>query len=162
MNHNFRLSIDELRIAPMNKEDAQMYRKLRNLDKELFFSSNIITVEQQDKWYEWYLTRNDEFMFSVYCEGKFIGGFGLYNYVNAESTIEFGRIVIDKRYRGQGLGRRTVEAAIEICKSDLNIKRIYLEVMNSNNIAKEIYKKVGFKEGTCKEGIINMSLELER
>lgn len=54
-------------------------------------------------------------------------------------------IAVDEEYRGLGVGNRLVEGLIQLC-IDRNIKAITLEVRKSNEIAKSLYKKYGFKE----------------
>lgn len=54
-------------------------------------------------------------------------------------------IAVDKEYRGLGLGNKLLEGLIQLC-IDRDIKHITLEVRKSNEVAKSLYKKYGFKE----------------
>ena len=60
-------------------------------------------------------------------------------------------IAIDKEYRGLGLGNKLLEGLIQLC-IDRDIKAITLEVRKSNEIAKGLYKKDGFKECGIRPG----------
>mgnify|MGYP001001622289 FL=1 len=60
-------------------------------------------------------------------------------------------IAIDKEYRGLGLGNKLLEGLIQLC-IDRDIKAITLEVRKSNEIAKGLYKKYGFKECGIRPG----------
>lgn len=54
-------------------------------------------------------------------------------------------IAVDEPYRGLGIGNKIVEGLINLCK-DRNLVAITLEVRKSNEVAKSLYKKYGFKE----------------
>ncbi|MDI6806188.1 MAG: GNAT family N-acetyltransferase [Candidatus Aenigmarchaeota archaeon] len=59
---------------------------------------------------------------------------------------------IDKKYRKLGIGTRMIKLLIEIAKS-LKIKIISLTVVANNIAARNLYKKLGFKEvGKIPEG----------
>lgn len=67
MKHHFEISTDKLHITPLYSEDIESLRVLRNRDdnRKWFFSSELITEESQRAWYESYLTKPYEYMFSV-------------------------------------------------------------------------------------------------
>ena len=54
-------------------------------------------------------------------------------------------VVIDKSKRNNGLGKKLLQAAIFDCKKS-NCVNITLEVRLSNEIARNLYKKYGFRE----------------
>lgn len=54
-------------------------------------------------------------------------------------------IAVDEKYRGIGVGNRILEGIIQLC-IDRDIRAITLEVRESNEVAKSLYKKYGFKE----------------
>lgn len=54
-------------------------------------------------------------------------------------------IAILKDYRGLGIGKKILEGLIYIC-SERNINAMTLEVRESNEIAKSLYRQYGFKE----------------
>jgi L-amino acid N-acyltransferase YncA len=78
-------------------------------------------------------------------------------------------IAIKQGYRGIGIGTRTMQTLIEESKK-AGLKILILEVFDTNNIAKHLYQKMGFKEagripkGIYKNGkyvdLIRMTLEL--
>ncbi|WP_204200806.1 GNAT family N-acetyltransferase [Mammaliicoccus sciuri] len=53
-------------------------------------------------------------------------------------------IKIDESERGKGLGKMTMQALDEYCKEH-DIKSIRLHVFGHNQIAYELYKKMGFE-----------------
>ncbi len=100
MNHKYLLQSEELLLTPMTAQDSEKYRMLRNRDdnKNFFFSSRSISLEQQIIWYRNYLEDDKQYMFSVYEANSmlFIGGIGLYNIDYQKGNAELGRILIDR------------------------------------------------------------------
>lgn len=54
-------------------------------------------------------------------------------------------IAVDEKYRQMGIGTKIMEGLIQLC-IDRNIIAMTLEVRKSNEAAKSLYKKFGFKE----------------
>jgi ribosomal protein S18 acetylase RimI-like enzyme len=55
------------------------------------------------------------------------------------------------QYRGQGLGRRLLDATIGAAR-DIGISRVELEVFASNAVAVALYRKAGFTQEGVKRG----------
>lgn len=81
-------------------------------------------------------------------DGKVIGYGGIW-FIIDEGHIT--NIAVLKRYRGFGIGNKLVEGLIELCM-DRNVNAMTLEVRKSNEIAKSLYKKYGFKECGVRPG----------
>lgn len=60
-------------------------------------------------------------------------------------------IAVDEKYRGIGVGNKILEGIIQLC-IDRDIRAITLEVRESNEVAKSLYKKYGFKEYGIRPG----------
>ena len=60
-------------------------------------------------------------------------------------------IAVEEKYRGLGVGNKLVEGLIRLCR-DRDIKAMTLEVRKSNEVAKSLYKKYGFKEYGIRPG----------
>lgn len=76
------------------------------------------------------------------AEGNLLGTVGLYP-VN-EQTVELRKMYFDKKLRGKGFGKKTLEKMIEEARRH-GFRRIYLE---TNSVLKEaihLYEKFGFK-----------------
>lgn len=54
------------------------------------------------------------------------------------------RFLIDKKYQHKGLGKKSFEKLISKIKDEDNPKTIYLSVYEENEIAINLYKKLGF------------------
>ena len=58
------------------------------------------------------------------------------------------RLMIDKRFQGQGFGRQTLDAAMERIRAFPygEAKKVWLSYEPENTRAREIYRKYGFVE----------------
>lgn len=52
----------------------------------------------------------------------------------------------EKEYRGKGVGTFAITSMVNHAFYNLNLRRIQLEVLDSNEVAKNLYKKIGFVE----------------
>lgn len=75
-------------------------------------------------------------------EGQ-IAGYSVFYLTPPES--ELPDIVVDEKYRGQGLGRELLSKSIKELKSR-DIDSIFLEVRVSNTPARSLYESIGFEE----------------
>jgi ribosomal-protein-alanine N-acetyltransferase len=58
---------------------------------------------------------------------------------------ELGDIAVAKRWRGRGVGELLLLGVIDICRV-LGVRSLFLEVRESNAVAKKLYRKRGFDE----------------
>jgi len=56
---------------------------------------------------------------------------------------EIARIAVKESNRGQGIGRRLMEYALDVCRQN-DISKLLLEVRESNLIARRFYEMFGF------------------
>ena len=54
-------------------------------------------------------------------------------------------VIVDKKYRGLGLGKKLCLAAI-IKSKELGAKYSYLQVIKDNDVAVNLYNKLGYKK----------------
>ena len=62
----------------------------------------------------------------------------------ADGSFEVAKMAIVKEFRGRGLGRRLLEAVVEMALQQ-GIRRLYLETNDSLRDAVRVYEKVGFR-----------------
>ena len=147
MNHKINGEYGRGILTPLTLEESEWMRILRNQNKQWFIYSEEITQEEQKKWYQNYLCKPDDIMFSVYHKGsgKWIGAVALYNIDVINNQAEFGRIVVDgESVHKRGLGLDTTICACQIGFKQLGISKIKLEVYSNNIAAKKTYEKAGF------------------
>lgn len=82
--------------------------------------------------------------FTLEDDGKIIGHLILRNPAENAKVIRLGFIIVDKKMRGKGYGKKLIKEAIRYAKDELGAKEINLGVFTANNNAFNCYKSVGF------------------
>lgn len=57
-------------------------------------------------------------------------------------SVELRRIVVTSR--GRGIGTRAVELVHELCKHEFGRHRVWLDVFESNELARHVYERCGY------------------
>lgn len=109
---------------------------------------------QHQAWFEAIQQRNDAVIFGIRLTeaGRLIGSCQLQNihpiHRSAELQIRLGAVA----ERGQGYGTEATRLLLDFAFKDLNLHRVYLHVLATNQIAVRMYEKVGFvREGVLRE-----------
>ena len=144
MQHDYSFKYKELLFKPMTADESEQYRLIRNLsqNRTFFKTQKEISSFDQKKWYENYLNKDNDIMFSVYKDDDFIGGVAVYDIDNSEKSAEFGRILINKK--NKGFGKIATEAMICFSEKELKLKSLKLDVYCDNLSAYNMYLKCGF------------------
>lgn len=85
-----------------------------------------------------------------------LAGYINFRFLAGEGEIE--RIAVHPRFRGQGLGRKLMEAMEEYGKSQ-GVTDITLEVRNSNEKAINLYESCGFVKEAVRKGYYREPVE---
>ena len=114
----------------MKRED---FPSIMNLEKELFSTAweEEMFLEEIEKQYAYVLEIKDKIIGYI-CGWKLIDEFNITN------------IAIAKEFQRNGFGEKLVKFLISKLLNEKCFK-FFLEVRKSNNVAKMLYKKVGFK-----------------
>ncbi len=67
------------------------------------------------------------------------------------TQVWLDRFMIDKNYQGKGYGKKSMELILEKMYDEYQCKKIYLSVHESNFLAIQLYKKLGFKNTIFKD-----------
>lgn len=146
----------DITIRIMEKRDIEVLRHLHNewniLNK--LTDINFVNEIEQDRWFEKVSLSSSSKRLVVSLDSEIvIGSIRLDNidYVN-RSVMVGGDISPD--FQGQGYGSMMFGACLRYVFDILNMHRAYLSVLDSNIIAKNLYKKFGFvEEGVMTEAI---------
>lgn len=158
MKHNLQVQSGNILICPMTSDDSEQYRRIRNQDenRRWFVDSKIISSEVQRNWFDNYLKKSDEYMFSIYSSKLFVGGCSLYCIDKHTRSAEFGRIAIDTVQKGKGYGYEATLGTLKISRELLGLDTVRLFVKKDNVAAIKTYLKAGFtfSEDTKKETLL--------
>lgn len=145
MNHSIFGDGEKISLRPLNAEELEKMRILRNRNRHSFVTEKEITKEGQKRWYEDYLNRKNDYVFSVYYQGNWVGTVSIYQVNPIQSKAEFGRLMIDRDLTGTGgIGVEAAKAACKIAFQKLGVQTIELEVYADNIPAQITYLKTGF------------------
>ncbi len=118
------------------------------------------TLESETKWLNEKLEKISQqkcVYLCAFCDNQLIGSSEITLKDEVKSHIGSFGIIIDKNFRGLGIGKKLMELVIsESVKNIPKLKIIELEVFGNNLIAKKLYEKLGFIEfGRLPEGILH-------
>ncbi|MCS6095030.1 GNAT family N-acetyltransferase [Shewanella baltica] len=109
------------------------------------------------KWYENYQNnRSNNVRLAICCKqsNRLLGAVYLLNIDWLNRNAEFAIWLGDVANRGQGVGKSATELVLDHAFLDLNLHKVYLTVLDTNEAALRLYKKVGFQvEGTLIDAV---------
>jgi len=115
-----------------------------------------IDQEAQNKWFERLPQMQDYKIWGIRQQDAWIGAFGLKRIRGELGIAEYWGYIYPKNFRGLGLGRRMFEKCRGYCRSN-GIRTIELIVSPDNTLARNAYRKWGFKEkGRTTDGVLIM------
>ena len=120
-----------------------------------------VNYETELKWIQSVLLDKTRLTYAI-CVGQYeeyIGNVQLTN-INSEDAC-FHIFIGNKNYWGKGIGMIATKLFIDHVKNNLNIKKIYLYVKETNTAALSIYNKVGFVNVGLIKSQIKMELKIK-
>jgi RimJ/RimL family protein N-acetyltransferase len=140
-----------LEFRKIQKEDIPFVNTIRNeYAEEFLHDSRRFTMEES---YEWFEKTNPNY-YIIFDNKKKIGYFRLSNYSEINKNIYVGAD-ISPEYRGRGYGYHSYKVFIPYLFDFYKLNKITLEVLSTNEIAKSLYLKIGFKYEGCKRKEVN-------
>lgn len=78
-----------------------------------------------------------------------------------ERTVGIWRFMMAQERQNKGYGRKAMEKAIELIKSEGKFDSIYLDYVSSNTVARNLYYSMGVREnGEIEDGEIVMTIQI--
>jgi ribosomal-protein-alanine N-acetyltransferase len=137
----------DLETLYQQKNDPEIARMLGG------FSAGYSMADLHD-WLEYHRAREDEALWVITGaeSSRCIGHVGLYKIDHRIRSAEFGILIGDRSAWGRGVGRACTRFVLDYGFLELNLNRIYLEVLATNERAINLYRSLGFKdEGRLRE-----------
>ena len=141
---------DNVYLSPISVDDVEQYAEMVNdikVSVGLGYLSytNIIDFESEK-----------EFLISVKKEKRFavrllendelLGNVGFKSVGEIHRTAEMGIMLGNPKYQRKGYGMEAINLLLDYGFSFLNLRNISLNVFEYNEVAYNLYKKIGFKE----------------
>ena len=150
-----------LKLKKINRNNIGEILKLEVFDNQKSFvaTNNISIIEA----YIAIIENNDVFTFGIYKDDTPIGflmvGFDVYSDDESAPRIARGnyniwRIMIDKKFQGRGFGKKAMDLALEFINTFPcgTAKYCWLSYESDNDVARQLYKSVGYVETDEKDG----------
>lgn len=138
---------------PTDVDALMIFKNDPDLSELLVGSGRRYTRTDLEAWVEAHRTAPDEAFF-VIADGadRAVGHVALYQIDRTANTAEFGILIGDRRLWGHGLGTFYTGYLIEHGFDTLGLRRIFLEVLETNPRARAVYERLGFVvEGRLRE-----------
>lgn len=103
--------------------------------------SHFITREEQLRWYNGLLSRNNYYVWGLVLKGDLIGVCGIKNIQNGEG--EYFGYIGNKNLWGKGIGMRMMEL-VEAQSSGLYLHTLNIKVLANNHRAVRLYNKMHY------------------
>lgn len=148
--------LDEVYLRRPEIKDVDFFYAYRN-DWEVIsslggFSRGYSTKDLQD-WLEYHRKQQNEIIWTIAekCSDNCLGHVGLYNIEHRVRHAEFAIMLGNKKWWGKGLGNQITYHVIDYGFKQLNLHKVYLTVLKSNERAIALYHKLGLTiDGTLR------------
>lgn len=145
----------KITLRPLELNDMPLLNKIIN-DKEISDMvvgwSKPVTMEEQNTWFKNLV--NDKNIRYAICEKEAAIGTATIRNIDWKNRSAALDIKIDKNFTKKGYGCETITLLIEYCFNELNMNRIYVNILKHNKASEKLFAKCGFvNEGMQKEAV---------
>lgn len=132
-----------MKIQEITTVDSEIQETINNFIRQLTGISSMVSFLQIEQIIA---DNNSHLFFAINDQGENMGMITVGLYISPtgkKAWIE--DVVVDNSYRGQGIGRKLIEFAIQFTKEQ-NAATLMLTSNQARVSANELYKKMGFKQ----------------
>ena len=138
-----------VKIREIDHEDLNFMLTIENDKSNWKYGTNKSELSLEDaldyiKQSKLMILNNDNQRFVIEYNNTKAGLIDLYDYQFQNSFAKVGIIVL-KKFRGKGIGDKSLKLLIEFCKNFLNIDYLESEIEKSNQSSKNLFVKNNFK-----------------
>lgn len=139
-----------INFKKIEKSDLSFLNEVRNgYSEEFLHDSRKFTLDQTEQWFDKF---NPDF-YMIFLGSERVGYFRLSNYSEANKNLYIGAD-ISPEFKGRGLGKLSYQKFIPYIFDKYELNKISLEVLSTNQVAINLYKKLGFvTEGIKREEV---------
>ncbi|MBI2603446.1 MAG: GNAT family N-acetyltransferase [Deltaproteobacteria bacterium] len=146
---------ESIQVVPISKETESAVASLLRRNLETFNERETVlvsTFRRLARLHEIYTQEACKFLIATDASrnGRPVACCGLgpfHNLPLSEGLGEIRDLVVDKEYRGQGLGKLLLDMAIKTAKA-FGYQRLYLETSQTMTIAQRLFEQRGFRPVT--------------
>ena len=141
---------DKVYLSPISLDDVEEYTQMINNNIVSVGLGSIVYagVYDVEKELESLKKIKNEYTFSIRLleNDELLGSVGFNRIDLINKNAELGIMIGKENYYGKGYGKEAINLILDFGFSLLNLKNISLYVFEYNEIAYNLYKKIGFKE----------------
>ncbi len=164
MNRYF-LESENLKFRPITVDDTEMLLKWRNSDevRNNFIHRAIVTADEHLAWLRDKVGKGYviQFIIEEKLSGKPIGSVYFRNIDRNDKTAEYGVFIGETTAKGKGYGTETARRMVDFFFEELNMRKLYLRVLERNTAAVNTYIRAGFTPDPKGKEIIEIEGEKE-
>ena len=157
-----------IELRKLSLSDTSNIVKWRNSPevKKNLYSQEDVTEEQHTNYYHKFIETGKIAQFVIVADGVDCGTTFLKHIDQDKKEAEFGIFIGESDYRGKGISSVATRKMVEYGFNVLELKRIYLTVLEDNIPAIKGYIKAGFKQtrvldnGYSRDGILFNIVEM--
>lgn len=135
-------------LVPFTCEDAVNVVEIRNREKNKYFLNQTyeLNVEGQKKWYETYLTRDNDIYWCIHNKNnEFIGTVRVYDIDEEKDLCDQGSFMIDDEHaEGAPYALEAEILSLDFIFDKLKIGNVINEDRGDNKVMNNLSKKLGF------------------
>ncbi len=150
--------MNQLFLRFANEEDKEDVFIWRNDPESIKYSpSGKVNPEEHNKWYSQKIKDSQTQLFIITDEkGNKIGTIRFdFNNINSQEIS----IALNPKFRGKGLGTKSLRLGVHTYFNNYNIKEITARVLNNNLASIKIFEKVGFKKIKEEKSMIEYAIK---
>ena len=129
-------------MVELRKITDKNYRECLELkvreDQAGYVASNLFSLAQAWVYYE------TAYPFAVYADDVMVG-FIMMGYDRDKKTYDIWRLMIDRRYQGNGYGKAALLLGVGFLSDKYKTREIYLSFVPENSVAEKLYESAGFR-----------------
>ena len=133
--------MNTIEIRPIEHSDHSTINRIRNASAKYLHDDRTFTEEKTLEWIRVY----DPDWYAIAMDGEMIGYFRISNHSKENRNLYIGAD-IDEEHRGKGLGYRSYIMMMSKLFNERKLNKISLEVLETNQVAFNLYSKLGFIE----------------
>lgn len=148
-----------INLVPFTIDDIANIVEIRNREKNKYFlnQTSELNIESQTKWYETYLTRDNDIYWCIYNkQNQFIGTVRVYDIDKDADICNQGSFMIDEEHaEGAPYAIEAEILTLDFIFNQLKINNVINEIRIDNKVMNNLSKKLGFvlKKNTVINGV---------
>ncbi|MFN3396155.1 MAG: GNAT family N-acetyltransferase [Thermodesulfovibrionales bacterium] len=150
-----------LRLRPLRISDSPFI--LRGLNDGAILKASGLSRPVASSWFFvwWWMKKTFMPAYFIECDSKQIGFIGLYNLIPGKSA-EMSLVIFDGNNRRLGYGSRAFKLCAQCMQRHSVVKEIIVKVKADNHGALSFWRRLGSVEAGIINGLITMSMGLQR